>query len=448
LYFPVWSVDCDLKSRAQIALRPSHGYIEVLTDASTITKPKVLLATTCRWLSTARLAVALTNAGCTVEAVCPPRQPVRKTSVLQRAYTYHGLAPLASFADAIATAKPDLIIPSDDLATRHLHDLYYGAQKEGESGVQLRALIERSLGAPSSFPVTYGRTAFMELAREEGIRVPKTAVIANLADLRKWTDSMGLPAVLKANGTSGGEGVRVVHTMEEAERAFRRLQAPPMLARVAKWALIDQDMTLVWPAILRRRSVVNAQTFVPGREATSLAACWKGKVLASNHFEVLSKQDASGPATVMRMVDNPEMAATAEKMARRLHLSGLHGFDFMLERETGNAYLIEINARATQIGHLALGPGRDLPAALYAAVTGNIVRPAPKLTEKDTIALFPQEWLRNPESPFLRSGYHDVPWEEPDLVRSCIQKSRKWTFWKKPHQKWIQVFSGDHLPRL
>jgi hypothetical protein len=119
----------------------------------------------------------------------------------------------------------------------------------------------------------------------------------------------------------------------------------------------------------------------------------------------------------------------------------------MLEKETGNAYLIEINARATQIGHLALGPGRDLPAALYAAVTGNMVQPAPKLTEKDTIALFPQEWLRNPKSPFLESGYHDVPWEEPELVRTCIRKSRKWTIWK-PHQKWMQVFSGDHLPRL
>jgi hypothetical protein len=407
----------------------------------------VLIATSCRWLSTARLAVALTNAGFVVEAVCPPRHPVRKTSVLQRAHTYHGLAPLASFADAITATKPDLIIPSDDLATRHLHDLYYRAQRHGESGAQLRALIERSLGAPASFPVTYGRTAFMELAREEGIRVPKTAVIANLADLKKWIDSNGLPTVLKANGTSGGEGVRVVHTWEEAERAFRRLQAPPMLARVAKWALVDQDMTLVWPALLRRRAVVNAQTFVPGREATSLAACWNGTVLGSLHFEVLGKQDSSGPATVMRLVENPEMSAAAEKMARRLNLSGLHGFDYMLEKETGNAYLIEINARATQVGHLALGPGRDLPAALYAAVTGNLLQPAQKLTEKDTIALFPQEWLRNPKSPFLRSGYHDVPWDEPELVRTCIRRSRKWTIWK-PHQKWMQVFSGDHLPRL
>jgi hypothetical protein len=107
----------------------------------------------------------------------------------------------------------------------------------------------------------------------------------------------------------------------------------------------------------------------------------------------------------------------------------MHGFDFMLEDSTGNAYLIEINPRTTQVGHLTLGPGRDLPAALYAAVTGETAQPATKLTEKEIIVLFPGEWTRNPESTFLRSGYHDVPWEEPNLVRTGLEKHRKQNRW-------------------
>ena len=91
--------------------------------------------------------------------------------------------------------------------------------------------------------------------------------------------------------------------------------------------------------------------------------------------------------------------------------------------QTGSPYLIEINPRATQVGHLTLGPGRDLPAALYAAVSGQIVQPALKVTEKDTITLFPREWITNPASAFLRTGYHDVPWEEPQLVRACAAKA-------------------------
>jgi hypothetical protein len=101
----------------------------------------------------------------------------------------------------------------------------------------------------------------------------------------------------------------------------------------------------------------------------------------------------------------------------------LYGFDFMLEGHTENAYLIEINPRTTQVGHLALGAGHNLPAALYSALSGDGVPATPKVTEKDTIVLFPQEWMRDPTSEFLQSGYHDVPWEEPALVSDCIRES-------------------------
>ena len=133
-------------------------------------------------------------------------------------------------------------------------------------------------------------------------------------------------------------------------------------------------------------------------------------------------------------------------MVRRLNLSGLHGFDFMLEAHTGNAHLIEINPRATQVGHLALGPGRDLPAALYAALCGEPVHAAPKVTENDVIALFPQEWLRAPESAFLRTAYHDVPWEERELLRACVrlrQKKSAGGF----EQELVQTLSAVRFPR-
>jgi ATP-grasp domain len=416
------------------------------SEALTKLKPTVLIATTCRWFPTARLAMALANAGCTVEAVCPPRHPLGKTSAVRRIHTYHDLMPLMSFANAITGAKPNFIVPGDDLATRHLHELYCRERRHGKAEV-VCDLIERSLGAPESFPVVYARTAFMELAQEEGIRVPRTEVIANIHDLREWVKRVGFPTVLKANGTSGGDGVRIVHALEEAEHAFRALQAPPLLARAVKRALIDHDKTLVWPSLLRRRSVVNAQVFVAGREATSAIACWDGIVLAGLHFEVPNKAEQTGHATVVRLIENAEMSFAAEKIVRRLNLSGLHGLDFMLESETGNAYLIEINPRATQVGHLTLGPGRDLPAALYAAVSGEAVREARKVTENETITLFPQEWIRDPASKFLHSGYHDVPWEEPELVRACVRSGRTQSAWYS-HQNWVQAVSAVRLPRL
>jgi hypothetical protein len=409
-------------------------------------KPTFLIATTSRWFPTARLAMALARAGCIVDAVCPSGHPLGRIKAVRKTYPYRSLMALKSFADAIAGTTPDFLVPGDDLATAHLHRLHDRELQRGEAGRPTCALIERSLGSPESFPVVYARTEFMELARQADIRAPKTEVIKNLGALRNWIARVGLPTVLKANGTSGGDGVRVVYTLEEAERAFRALQAPPLFMRAMKRAVIDRDKTLVWPSLLRHRSVVNAQEFVSGREATSAVACWQGSVLASLDFEVLNKRDSAGPSSVVRLIDNAEMSAAAEKMVHRLNLSGLHGFDFMLEAHTGSAHLIEINPRATQVGHLRLGPGHDLPAALYAAVSGQAVAAAPRTTTNDTIALFPQEWLRDPQSPFLRSAYNDVPWEEPELLRACVQKLRKQGVLAS-NQTSVQILSALRLPR-
>ncbi len=374
------------------------------------------------------MAIALANAGFAVEAVCPSRHPLSQTRITQRIHAYHALAPLNSFAAAITTARPDLIIPGDDLATLQLHQLHQRERSNGKSGATVCALIERSLGAPEHFPVMFARNTFMGLAEEQGVRSPKTAVITDFDDLRRWACRTGFPLVLKADGTSGGRGVRIVHTLEDAERAFRALAAPPALARAGKRALLDGDFTLLRPSLLRVRSIVSAQSFVRGREATAAIACWNGGVLASLHFEVIRKVQALGHATVVRKIENEEMSVAAERVVRRLRLSGLHGLDFMLE-ENGKAHLIEINPRLTQIGHLTLGPRRDLPAALYAAISGETVKPAPRVTENDTITLFPQEWIRDAASPFLSSGYHDIPWQEPDLVSACILSRRKQSAW-------------------
>ncbi len=295
-----------------------------------------------------------------MEIVCPGGHPVEKTSAAGRVHKYRGLIPVTSFANAIAAADPDLLIPADDLATQHLHKLYGMELRKGKSGGAICGLIERSLGDPESFAVVYGRTAVLTLAREEGVRVPETWVVSDTAELKKCSAQLGFPFVLKADRTSGGIGVKIVNTFEEAVCAFQKLHAAPAFSRAVQQMWKEKDSALLWPSVLRQRRNVNAQFFVAGREATSTVLCWQGTILASLHFEVLHTAYSAGPATVVRLVENAEMLSTAEKIVRRLNLSGFHGFDFVLESSSGNPYLIEMNPRATQAGHLTLGPGRDI----------------------------------------------------------------------------------------
>jgi hypothetical protein len=122
----------------------------------------------------------------------------------------------------------------------------------------------------------------------------------------------------------------------------------------------------------------------------------------------------------------------------------LFGFDFIIEEQTGYSYLIEMNPRATQIGHLSLGAGHDLPASLRSVLSREVVAERPRETDKELIAFFPQEWLRDPRSEFLKTAYHDVPWDEPDLIRVCLRESFAYRVWSAMSSR-MRLTRGQRL---
>ena len=103
-------------------------------------------------------------------------------------------------------------------------------------------------------------------------------------------------------------------------------------------------------------------------------------------------------------------------------MSGFSGIEFRVEQTTGAAYLLEINRRITPGAPTSDLVGIDLCAALHAAVTGgesNVPYDVPPGTDR-IVVRFPQEWLRDPESPYL-SGYPiDAPWDDPDVFEAML----------------------------
>jgi biotin carboxylase len=296
----------------------------------------------------------------------------------------------------------------------------------------VRALIERSLGEPDLFAAVGSRVAMMRLAQENGVRVPPTVPInANdLQALHRWSAAHGLPIVLKADGTSGGRGVRFAETLDAAADAIGVLSAPPSAPKAVKRALVNRDSNYIRRFLKQARATVSAQAFIAGRDANATVACWKGRVLASFSVSVLQTLGERGPASVVQLLDHADMSRAVHRIVSALQLSGIVGFDFMIEERHGDAYFIELNPRATQMGHLALGRGRDLVSALCSAVSGEALRERPSVSPRDVIALFPQERLRDRNSPFLREAFHDVPLGEPDLIHACLHEglvSRMWS---------------------
>ncbi|MBU6299784.1 MAG: ATP-grasp domain-containing protein [Alphaproteobacteria bacterium] len=363
---------------------------------------RILLATTVKWPSAAYLAGAFASLGCRVEALFPRGHVLAASRHVSRAHGYHPLRSSASFAAAVAAAKPDIVVPCDDRAVTLLLSLR-------PSTPDFSALLERSLGRIESYPVMMARSGAIAAARAEGVAAPLTVPVSDEHGLLAALESVGLPAVLKTDGSWGGGSVAVVHSREQARKAFRKLSRMPSRLHSVARAVRRRDAHFLQAAYRPHAAAVHLQQFVKGRPATSAFACRDGEVLAAVHVDVAAWQGATGPAALLKRTNCPRMNDAARRIARRFGLNGLQGLDFVRD-EAGTPQLIEINPRATQICHLAFGAGCDLPAALLG------LPPRATVTDKQLIALFPQEWLRNPSELPPAGAYRDVPWDDPGVV--------------------------------
>jgi hypothetical protein len=353
---------------------------------------RVLLATTQGWPFPAQLAGAFAAAGARVEALCPPGSLLTLSRHPQKFHAYRALTPLASLCEAMRAAPFDMILPCDD---------------------QAADLIARATGLSVA-----GRDEFLTRARAAGAPALESLPLTSAASLEQALARLGLPLVLKSDHSWGGEGVVICDTRQEARAAFQRLKNRSRLRDIAR-AMRGRGRHFLTRALHPVPVRVSAQRFVTGAPAISFIACWRGQLVGALHFDVLLSAGATGPASVIRQVMCPEMEASARAVAGAFNLSGLFGLDYMRDGD-GRVHLLEMNARATPTSHLALTT--DLPAALLTAARLP-ARPRPPVTDKREIALFPREWLRDPASRWLQIAWHDVPWDDPALVKACAAEA-------------------------
>src|SRR6202030_3367743 len=243
--------------------------------------PKVLLTATNRWPSTARLAIGLTKAGCRVSAACPKQgHPLSATSVVHEVLPYDSIHPLDSLQSAILAVNPQIVIPSDDRGVQHLHELFTLIRSAGSPGNAIAELITRSLGPAESFPAVSRRCELLEIAKQEGLRVPHTKLLKTPGDLKSWEATNELPWVLKGDGTFGGRGVRTAQTPKQAESDFLDIQAMFGGLRAVKRAIVNRDPFWLRPWWNNVKPAIIVQSHIVGRPANCAFFCWQGEGLA------------------------------------------------------------------------------------------------------------------------------------------------------------------------
>jgi hypothetical protein len=377
---------------------------------------RILLTDTKRWAVGVRIGMVFARMGCEVAMLCATEgHPAYTVESIRHRFAYDGFSPLASLRESIVQFRPDLVLPTCDRGAQHLFRLYREASTRGERDIV--DCIERSLGPADSFPIVSNRYALLKLADAEGIRVPETISLRDRSDLAAAEQS-GFPLVIKADGTWGGCGVKVARDREELASAYDSLRGRRGVVWLAKELALNRDRGNTLHDWRNTRPALIAQSYVGGRPANCAVACWQGKILAGIAVEVIATNGELGPASMIEVVEGREMLQAAERIARRLNLSGFFGLDFIIERGTGAAWLIEMNARCTQLCSMAMGKGRNLPAAMCAQLAGKPEPASEPLTPLGRIKYFP-----SPSHPVtlgldvpVASYYYDVPVNENEFV--------------------------------
>jgi len=247
--------------------------------------------------------------------------------------------------------------------------------------------------------------------------------------------------VLKVDGAWGGTGVRLAATPEQAYAAFHRLRRRMGVWVALKRMLVNHDPFCMADQLRRGHPEVSVQAYVRGHPGNLTMFCWNGDVLAATVAETVACSGRIGPSTIVRLVDRPEVVASAGRLARELRLTGFHGLDFMVEEATGRALLIELNPRPTSLSNIRLEPGRDLVRAAAIALLGVACPPPPMSPTGDLVAHFPLAWQWDRDDTRLETAFQDVPWDEPALMAEMLRPS-----W--PERLWLARVASSLLRLL
>ena len=352
-----------------------------------------------RWSGAPRTAHALTVAGAEVCIVAPPDSYGAKT----RFKLADMLVPPAQIRQQLGEIVRILaedfgahsVLAGDDVAFGALARLMQPAAQDKLSAAT-RAMLARSMPDARTAALIASDHDFI-LAQQDSsaCRAPRTIGAPTVEEAVRFANAQGYPIVVKRSGFASGIGVKICGD-EAALRSALETAA-------------------------RSGAAFVLQEFVTGPVYGATVSGVKGRALAAIAFEKHRVSSENGPTSVARFDPRPDILAHAKGLFESYGLNGYAGFDYVIDAQD-RARFIEINPRIMPTGHFDEHFGVDLTGAFLAGVRGAAPPPVHEPLNR-FIALFPNEWTRDPDSVFLRTAFHDVPWHDPAVLSAMIDKA-------------------------
>jgi predicted ATP-grasp superfamily ATP-dependent carboligase len=363
------------------------------------------------YIAPARMPSDLKRAGFKVALLAPRGALCTQTRFVDSLSLMPEEQSLPAWIEALAELAREtgarLLLPGDDATVQVLMQITREPLPAVRAGVQaeLAALIRSSLGDPAGYLDSIDKGRLLRRARSLGVPVAPGEGVADADDAVRVAAEIGYPVIVRPAIGSASKGVRFCGDVAELRAAIANLPHPS---------------ALVTPG--PHRAVV--QSVIRGQPINRPALAWNGREIAGFcRMRLRPPPELPGFGSVSRYAALPDVTALSRRLLEGLGASGFVGMEFRRDAATGTPYLIEINRRMVPATHTGARVGVDLAAALAAVVesrewTGPTDMP---VENERTLALFPQEWMRDRTSADLEQRPTDAPWDDPGLFRAMLR---------------------------
>lgn len=198
----------------------------------------------------------------------------------------------------------------------------------------------------------------VELARELGVDVPRTLVLASAAALPEILPEVVYPVVVKPSRSRVREGEGWLYTGVSYARDARELRG-----------IVAGKPPHEFPVLLQER--------IQGPGVGVFACYDRGRLVAQFSHRRLREKPPSGGVSVLResIAVDPLAGEFARRLLERLGWHGVAMVEFKQDVRDGRPRLMEINGRFWGSLQLAIDAGVDFPAILADIAQGKAVEP-------------------------------------------------------------------------
>jgi predicted ATP-grasp superfamily ATP-dependent carboligase len=216
--------------------------------------------------------------------------------------------------------------------------------------------VRLPISSHQSILTCFDKSSTLKLASNNGIPIPKTYFVQNLAELNKISEEIKYPCVVKPRFS----------VVWMNGRAFNRRPG---------YANSASDLSVIYKDIHRNFPFPLIQEYIPGTNYSVAAICKEGKLKGLCCIKVTRAWPPTGGNSCFResVPLEPRMREYSEKLLEALNWYGIAEVEFRLDSRDNVPRLLEINPRFWGSLPVAIKSGVDFPYLLYRlAMDGDI----------------------------------------------------------------------------